>query len=97
MAGALEESEAVGHASPLPPTRLVLAQDTAPGSRCPSREMSGAGAHRGQRLQGAVYVHRPLLGEKLTTWTLSRLQSKNPKSSSGYKSHVVSLTKVTHL
>ena len=31
------------------------------------------------------------------TWTLSRLQSRNPKSSSGYKNHMVSLTKVTHL
>ena len=29
------------------------------------REMSGAGAHRGQRFQGAAYIHRPLLGEKL--------------------------------
>lgn len=28
------------------------------------REMSGAGAHRGQRFQGAAYIHRPLLGEK---------------------------------
>lgn len=64
MAGALEESEAVGHASPSPPTQLVLAQDTAPGSRCPSRETSGARPHRGQRFQGAAYVHRPLLGEK---------------------------------
>lgn len=47
--------------------------------------------------RGTAYVHSPLRRENPMTWKLSRLQCRNPKSSSGYKDRVVSLTRVTHL